>query len=161
MNIALLVFGLLGVATLVSALGVVLSQSIVYSALFLLAALIAVAGFYIFLLAEFLALVQVLLYGGAVIVIIFFALMLTRQEEGPLRVDNSQRPWAAALALLLFALYATAVLATPWPVAPPERLSLPQLGEPLFRDWVLPFEIASLVLLVALIGAIVIARVRD
>jgi NAD(P)H-quinone oxidoreductase subunit 6 len=160
-NIALLVFGLLGAAMLVSALGVVLSQSVVYSALFLLATLIAVAGFYIFLLAEFLALVQVLLYGGAVIVIIFFALMLTRQEEGPLQLDNQQRPWAAALALGLFFLYAAAVVTTPWPVGPPERLALAQLGEPLFRDWVLPFEVASLVLLVALLGAIVIARARD
>jgi len=157
---ALLVFGLLGLAALVSSLGAVTARSVVYSALFLLGALVAVAGFFILLLAEFLGLSQLLLYGGTVVVLIFFVLMLTRQEERD-PVDNPWRWGAAATALLFFALYAIAILTTPWPSSDPKRVSIEALGGVLFTEWVLPFEIASVLLLVALIGAIIIARARD
>lgn len=160
MSPALLVFALLALAALVSGLGSVTSRSVVYSALFLLGALVAVAGFFILLLAEFLGLAQLLLYGGTVVVLIFFVLMLTRQEEGE-RVDNPWRWGAAVAALLFFALYTFAVLTTPWPAEDPELISIGELGRSLFADWVLPFEIASVLLLVALIGAIIIARARD
>lgn len=160
MSPALLVFGLLGIAALVSALGAVTSRSVIYSALFLLGALVAVAGFFILLLAEFLGLAQLLLYGGTIVVLIFFVLMLTRQEERE-RVDNPWRWGAAATTFGFFALYTLAILTTPWPAAEAKRVRIEALGESLFTDWILPFEIASVLLLVALIGAIIIARARD
>ena len=160
MSPAVLVFGLLGLAALASSLGAVTARSVVYSALFLLGALIAVAGFFILLLAEFLGLSQLLLYGGTIVVLIFFVLMLTRQEERE-PVDNPWRWGAAATALIFFALYTAAILTTPWPSGEPKRVPIEALGGTLFTDWLLPFEIASVLLLVALIGAIIIARARD
>ena len=92
-------FILLAVLTLGGGLGVVLSRNVVHAALALLLSLVAVAGVYLILFAEFLALVQVLIYGGAVIIVLLFAIMLTRGSEYPRISDNRQWPLAAIAAL--------------------------------------------------------------
>ena len=76
-------FIILSVLTLGGGLGVVLTRNVVHAALLLLVSLVAVAGLYLILLAEFLALVQVLIYGGAIIIVLLFAIMLTRSAEYP------------------------------------------------------------------------------
>jgi len=105
-----------------------------------------------------LALVQVLIYGGAIIIVILFAIMLTRNSEYPYISDNRQWPLAAVTALALAVIFCSAL----WQSAPNATNSnspaFAELGNSLFTRWAIPFEIASLVLLVALIGALIIAR---
>ncbi|MBI2911907.1 MAG: NADH-quinone oxidoreductase subunit J [Chloroflexi bacterium] len=153
-------FAALAAIAVGAGLVVVLSRNVIHAAVFLAFALLAVAGFFLLLLADFLALLQVLIYAGAVTILVVFALMLTRQSGGSTTLDNPQKPWAAVAALLFLIVALLAIYGSPWPAAPAElqRVSYTTLGLSLFTTWAVPFEVVSLVLLVALIGAIVIAR---
>ncbi len=158
MSATVVLFYMLGAACLLGGLGVVASRRVIHCALFLLLSLVSVAGLYLLLSADFLALVQVLIYGGAVTIVLLFALMLTRVTDLPTRLDNPQKPLALVAALALFLILVATVAFTPWGPQAPERVELVALGRSLFSQWAVPFEIVSLVLLVALIGALVIAR---
>lgn len=151
-------FFLLAVFTLGGGLGMVLTRNVVHAVLFLLLSLVATAGLYLLLFTEFLALVQVLIYGGAIIIVLLFAIMLTRTSEYPRITDNPQWPLAAVVSLALLAVLGAGF----WIDAPvgtqPQSPSFPQLGSSLFTQWAVPFVIAALVLDVALTGAIIIAR---
>lgn len=151
-------FILLAVLTLGGALGVVLTRNVVHAALALLLSLVAVAGVYLVLFAEFLALVQVLIYGGAVIIVLLFAIMLTRGSEYPRISDNRQWPLAALAALGVLGVLIPSFLINPVENTKAQSPVFTDLANSLFTRWAIPFEIASLVLLVALIGAIIIAR---
>jgi len=164
MTVAQGIFYLIAALAVGGALGVVLMRSTVYAALFLILALLAVAGVYILLASEFLALVQILIYGGAVTVLLLFALMLTRTGDLPETMVGAQWPAAALASSVLVGLLIAAVATTNWPGdAAGEIVAVPfeTVGEALFRQWAVPFEIASLVLLVALVGAIVLARQEE
>jgi len=152
------VFILLAVLTIGGGLGVVVTRNVVHAALSLLVSLIAVAGVYLVLFAEFLAVVQVLIYGGAIIIVLLFAIMLTRSSEYPRITDNKQWPLAAIAALALMGVLVPAFAINSVDGTRAQSPSLSDIGESLFTTWAVPFEIASLVLLVALIGAIIIAR---
>ena len=152
------VFILLAVLTIGGALGVVVVRHVVHAALALLVSLIAVAGVYLVLFAEFLALVQVLIYGGAIIIVLMFAIMLTRSSDYPRITDNKQWPLAAVAALALLGVLVPSFLINSVKGTDAQNASFTGIGESLFTTWAVPFEIASLVLLVALIGAIIIAR---
>ena len=152
------VFILLAVLTIGGALGVVVVRNVVHAALALLVSLIAVAGVYLILFAEFLALVQVLIYGGAIIIVLMFAIMLTRSSDYPRITDNKQWPLAAVAALALLGVLVPSFLINSVKGTDAQNASFTGIGESLFTTWAVPFEIASLVLLVALIGAIIIAR---
>jgi NADH-quinone oxidoreductase subunit J len=157
------IFYFVAAVTVLGALGVVLARSVVHSALFLILALLAVAGVFILLSAEFLAIVQILIYGGAVTILILFAMMLTRVRDMPSAaggLDGPQRPFAALAAGAFLGLSILAVVSTDaWQgVEEIHVVSFSDLGDTLFRNWAAPFEVASLVLLVALIGAIILAR---
>ncbi|MEE8442316.1 MAG: NADH-quinone oxidoreductase subunit J [Dehalococcoidia bacterium] len=156
---SLVLFYIAGALALGGAVGVVGTRNIVHAALFLLAALMGVAGVYLLVFAEFLALVQVLIYGGAIVIVVLFALMLTRLQEFRGAMENPQWPLAALAALALFGVIAAAIIRTGAPKVT-ERFgpSIQDIGLSLFTRWAIPFEVASLLLLVALIGAIVIAR---
>ena len=158
MSLSLIVFYILAVVCLGGALGVVLSRNVVYAALLLLVSLLGVAGLYLLLLAEFLALVQVLIYGGAITIVILFVIMLTRVQEFRAMRDNPQRPLAVVAVLAVFGLLAIAMVRGAPEATTRGSLPFTELGDSLFAQWAVPFEVASLVLLVALIGAIVIAR---
>ena len=153
-----LLFGLLSALILGAGLGVVVTRNVVHAALFLLVSLVTVAGVYLTLFAEFLALVQVLIYGGAIIIVLLFAIMLTRTGEYPRINDNRQWPLAVVAALGLLGVLVAAFLAVPSQVSDPQNAEFADLGNSLFTAWAIPFEISSMVLLVALIGAIIIAR---
>ena len=155
---SLVFFYIAGALTLGGALGVVLTRNIVYAAFALLAALFGVAGLFLIAFAEFLALVQVLIYGGAIIIVILFTLMLTRIQDFSRLTDNRQRPIAALVAVAIFSLITVAVLSTDVPTGDRQGVELTVLGDALFSQWAVPFEVASLVLLVALIGAVVMVR---
>lgn len=231
------IFYFVAALTVLGGLGVVLARNVVHSALFLIVALLAVAAVFILLSAEFLAIVQVLIYGGAVTILILFAMMLTRVRDMPGALDGPQRPFAALAAAAFLGLSILAVVSAEWP-GETEKISViplgsdfvdsrsdltepldasetgidvddgtrfeagemiridveemqlvavvgntltvargvqdttpathvvgtdvstlrQGLGDKLFRNWAAPFEVASLVLLVALIGAIILAR---
>ena len=148
----------------ISALRVVTTKNVIHAALYLVGTLMGVAGLYILLMAEFVAWVQVLVYVGAVVVLMLFGLMLTRAPIGEGSFDNDQRPLAAICAVAVFGV-------TSWimvqafdgqeiELSGSNRARVEDLGEVIFRDFVLPFEVISVLLLAALVGAIVIAR-RD
>jgi len=151
-------FILLSVLTLGGGLGVVLTRNVVHAALSLLLSLVAVAGVYLVLYAEFLALVQVLIYGGAIIIVLLFAIMLTRGSEYPRISDNRQWPLAALAALGVLGVLAASFLIDPVKNTNAQSPAFTDLANSLFTRWAIPFELASLVLLVALVGAIIIAR---
>ena len=163
MTIAEIVFYLLALVAIVGGIGVVTVPNVVHAALFLVVSLLATAGFYILLSSEFLALVQVLVYGGGVATIILFGLMLTRGRELPVASAGAQWPIGLAASLVLVVALLTAVLDSDWPrqTGDVTLVSMQTLSSALFRDWLLPFEIASVVLTVALIGAIVISRQEE
>jgi NADH-quinone oxidoreductase subunit J len=158
-------FALLGVVAVGAALLVVTTRHLVHAALWLVVVLGALAGCYLLLSAEFLAWVQVLIYVGAVVVLLLFGLMLTRAPIGPTDLDGPpvQRVLAAVVALATFGVLATLVV----DAFRGAYLELPAggggaegLGAAVFRSWVLPFEVLSVLLLAALIGAIALSR-RD
>ena len=130
----------------------------------LLVALLAVAGIFLVAVAEFLALAQILIYGGAVTVVVLFAIMLTRTDDQP-RANHTQRLLAMLAAIGVFGLLVVAFvvsdvasLESATGVATDSETGFEILALGLFTDWAIPFEMASLVLLVALIGAIMLAR---
>ena len=116
-------------------LGVVSSRNVVHSALFLLLALLAVAGLYVLLAAEFLALVQIFIYGGAIIIVLLFAIMLTRSQEYPRISDNPQRPLAVLAALIVFGLLTAAFVIDSPVAASRHRVAFSDLGHSLFTQW--------------------------
>jgi len=163
-TVAEIIFYLLAAVAIISGIGVVTIPSVVHAALMLILSLLAVAGFYILLSSEFLALVQVLVYAGAVATIILFGLMLTRGgRDMPSVPAAAHWPLALLAAGALMVVTLIAVLDSEWPRDAGEvtLVSINTLGGALFRDWLLPFEVASVVLLVALIGAVVISRQEE
>ena len=163
MTVAQGIFYIIAAVAVAGGLGVVLARNAVYAALFLIVALLAVAGVYVLLASEFLALVQVLIYAGAVTVLFLFVLMLTRASETPEAMVGAQWPVAAVASAVLAGVLIAAVATSAWPgdVGQITAIPIQVLGDALFRQWAVPFEIASLVLLVALIGAIVLARQEE
>ncbi|MEU7998844.1 NADH-quinone oxidoreductase subunit J [Micromonospora sp. NPDC049060] len=156
-DVLLLALGALAVG---SGVLVVATRHLVRAGLYLVLCLGALAGMYLVLTAELVAWVQVLIYVGAVVVLLLFAVMLTRAPIGA--SDDLDRPgWAAALigggtGLGLAALLVDAYRWTA--VELPDAGTAERLGDQIFRSWVLPFEVLSVLLLSALVGAIVISR---
>jgi NADH-quinone oxidoreductase subunit J len=164
-TVAEVIFYVIAALSIVSAIGVVTVPNVVHAALFLILTLLGVAGFYILLASEFLALVQILIYAGAVATLVLFGLMLTRGREESLPVVPAGAQWPLALAAAgtLVVVLLVAVLDSTWPRDAGEvtLVNINTLAGALFRDWLLPFEAVSIVLLVALIGAIVIAHQEE
>lgn len=163
MSFVEVVFLLLGLVAVGSALLVVTTRNMVHAALWLVVTLGAVAGCYLVLKAEFLAWVQILIYVGAVVVLLLFALMLTRAPTGPQPDLNARRVVpAATVAVLVAALLGATVVAGFHDVTIDlERAvvgSADTTGATIFEKWVLPFEVLSVLLLAALIGAIALSR---
>ncbi|HET7355567.1 MAG TPA: NADH-quinone oxidoreductase subunit J [Nocardioidaceae bacterium] len=159
-------FVLLGLVAVGSAALVVTNTNLVHAALWLVVSLGAVAGVFLLLAAEFVAWVQVLIYVGAVVVLLLFALMLTRAPTGPQPELSTRRALpAAVVAVLVAALLGTTVVAgfsgATIDLRNGEVGSAEVAGASLFRTWVLPFEVLSVLLLAALVGAIVLSRLRS
>jgi NADH-quinone oxidoreductase subunit J len=160
-----LAFVLLGAVAVGSGALVVTTTRVVHAALWLAVSLGAVAGLFLLLTAELMAWVQVLIYVGAVVVLVLFALMLTRAPIGPAPVAPAARVvLAGAVAVATCVVLTVAVLAgMGGEVIDLERLGVGNgqaVGAALFSAWVLPFEVLSVLLLAALVGAIVLSRGR-
>lgn len=159
-------FFILAAMTIGASLGVVLFSNIVYSAFLLGGVFIGVSGIYILLNADFVAAAQILVYVGAVNVLILFAIMLVNKQEDFANIPGRwiRKASTAVVCSGLFALLGTMILVTPWSIdstspAVIENTIL-EIGKHFFSDYLLPFEIASVLLLMAMVGAIILAR-RD
>jgi NADH:ubiquinone oxidoreductase subunit 6 (subunit J) len=162
-----LLFYIVSIAGIAAGLKMVTEANMVRSALSLVLALASVAVIFLLLSADFLAMVQILLYVGAIMILMLFAIMLTPSRPGlaepvelPGLADRGQHIAAAAVALAVGVITTAALLAHPWNQRP-WPLNAPTtelLGTLMMTNFVLPFEIASVLLTAGLIGAIVIAR---
>jgi NADH-quinone oxidoreductase subunit J len=164
MTVETILFLILAIVAVVSALGMLISQSAIYAALYLVLNFGTVAIFYILLSAPFIAMTQVSVYAGAIMVLFLFVIMLLGTEQlAATNVLPWQRPVAIALAVLLAAeaaylLIARASIAGSIP-QPIESFGSPEgVGRALFNQYLLPFEITSVLLLVAMVGAIILTR---
>jgi NADH-quinone oxidoreductase subunit J len=167
MTINLILFLVLAVVAVATGLGMLTSRNAIYSALFLVLNFVTVAVFYLLLGAPFIAMAQITVYAGAIMVLFLFVIMLLGAERLPAsRVLRWQKPLAITLAVVL-ALESAYLL---WTKARPAGNVLPPgdeintvetlraLGMTLFNDYLLPFEVTSVLLLVAMIGVIVLVR---
>ncbi len=163
MNVSQVWFIILSAVALIGALGVVTTRNLFRAALLLVLSFVGVSGLYILLEAELLAMIQLLVYVGAISILIIFAIMLSRRMMSPeFRASNEQWGWALGAAVVLFAILVFILLQVAWPAveaAVPEDM-ISALGQALVSpdQFVLVFEVASVLLLVALVGAVIIAR---
>lgn len=147
--------------SLAAALGVVLLPNIFHSALCLVAALIGVAILYLSLQAEFIAVIQILLYVGAVMTLVIFAIMLTHRIGNTVIPQTNKQSLPALAGLVFFVgTVGSLLVKTNWGVLSTSGryVSTLELGQALLGEYVFPFEVVSIVLLAGLIGAVVIAR---
>ncbi|HEY3281215.1 MAG TPA: NADH-quinone oxidoreductase subunit J [Armatimonadota bacterium] len=161
---------LLALVVLGTAVAVVTLRNLFHCALLLGLSFFAVAGLYLMLQAEFLAVAQVLVYVGAITLLILFAVMLTQRVAGePVTLGNRQKLLSAMACIALFSSVLSMEMATPWRVtgalvaqAAPTGGAAPgltwDLGTQLLTSYLIPFEVASVLLLAALVGAIVLAK---
>ena len=167
MTLDLIFFLILALIAVATALGMLLSRNAIYSALFLVLNFVTVAVFYLLLGAPFIAMAQITVYAGAIMVLFLFVIMLLGAENLPEgEVLRWQRPLAGLLAVAL-AVEATFIFVTrarpAGEVAPPDAAmntmtSIRDLANVLFNQYLLPFEVTSVLLLVAMIGVIVLIR---
>ncbi|MEP0822221.1 MAG: NADH-quinone oxidoreductase subunit J [Ignavibacterium sp.] len=162
MELTTIVFYLFAAITLIAGAIVVFSRSVVYSAFALLFTFFGVAGLYVLLMADFLAVTQLMIYVGAILVLLIFGVMLTtRVIDVQMRTGTIQVLPALLIVAALAGVLVHIFVSTDWNVLPeafaPEQTA-PQIGTALLTTYVLPFEVASVILLVALIGAAMIAR---
>ena len=160
-------FWVLAAAMVLAAIGVVRYPNVVHAALYLVVVMAGAAAQFILLASEFVAWVQVLIYIGAVIILFLFGIMLTRAPmRGDTNLDNDQRWQAAVVSLFLFGVV-TALFVDAYggkEIKLTDDLVLigrsGNIASSIFRDYLVPFEVVSMLLLAALVGAVVIAR-RD
>jgi NADH:ubiquinone oxidoreductase subunit 6 (subunit J) len=158
-----LLFLLFGGAMLAAALGVVLGRNIIRSGLAMILSFASLAGIYVLLGAPLVAAAQVLIYIGAISVLVLFAIMLTQSKSGPAKLVFHHQAWAGALAALVLAILLIAMITgAQWPRATGDRIQATtvDIAKLLFSDYLLPFEIISVLLLAAVIGGVFLAK-RD
>lgn len=166
MTLNLIFFLILALVAIATAMGMLMSRNAVYSALFLVLNFMTVAVFYILLGAPFIAMSQVTVYAGAIMVLFLFVIMLLGAEAiaGEFRFRNLLFPGVLAVVLVVEAAYLLITRARPaGNILSPEDAAntmqnLQQLGMTLFQQYLLPFEITSILLLVAMVGVIVLVQ---
>jgi NADH-quinone oxidoreductase subunit J len=151
-----------GAILLAASLGVVLAKNLFHSVLWLALALVATAGLFLLLHAEFLAAAQVLLYAGGVVTIVVFAIMLTERLVGQTIAQmNRGVGWGALIAGGVFAVVAAVVVSAPVRAPGGEAPTTERLGQALVTEWALAFEVLGVLLVAALLGAVYLARTDE
>jgi len=157
-----LLFYVIAAVSIVSGAGVAFSRSIIYAALSLLGALLGIGALFIFLSADYVAVSQLLIYIGGVLVLILFAVMLTSKIGDKSHTNPSIGVLPGiGLTVALIAVLGYVATKTPWisnPNAPNPAQTARTIGDVFLKEYLLPFEVSSLVLLATLIGAVVVAR---
>ena len=166
MTLELISFLVLALVAIATAIGMLVSRNAIYSALFLVLNFITVAVFYLLLGAPFIAMAQVTVYAGAIMVLFLFVIMLLGAESISGEFNWRKAIFPASLAVILAVEAAVLLITRARPVgeiAAPDAAvntiaNLRELGEALFNQYLLPFEVTSILLLVAMVGAIVLIR---
>lgn len=156
-------FYLFALLTVISAFFVVFARNIMRAVFALMFTLFGIAGLFLFLHADFLAATQVLIYVGGVLVLLLFGIMLTqRMVEADIRTGRIQFIPTMFAMVIVFGFLMYLIFNTPWKIQGPANFqdSTSGIGTLLMTEWLLPFEIASILLLTALVGAVSIARAR-
>ena len=157
------IFIILAITTVLSSIYVVTSKNLVRSAVALFFTLFGMAGFYVMLYADFVAGAQILIYVGGVLVLIIFGVMLTNKMDKPSIANSSRNQIVAGIvSIVFFMVQAIVILTTPWEndgVVLDETVK--EIGRMLMKEYILPFEIVSILLLAALIGAATLARKKN
>jgi NADH-quinone oxidoreductase subunit J len=159
-----LLFLLFGGLMLAAALGVVLGRNIIRSGLAMILSFASLAGIYVLLGAPLVAAAQVLIYIGAISVLILFAIMLTQSKSGPAALVFHHQAWAAAVAAIVLGVLLVAMVAgAQWPAAEAARIqaTTKDIAKLVFSDYLLPFEVVSILLLAAVIGGVFLAKRDD
>ena len=162
MNGQEIVFVLIAIATGISALATVTSRNLVHAALFLAVTLTGIGGVFFVLAADFVALVQLVVYVGAIAVLFLFGLMLTRAPIGREALDSQNRVMGIAISGSLFAVLLVLIVQSAGDFTAASNTvgggGIADIGLAIFSAWVFPFEVASMLLLGALVGAILLSR---
>lgn len=159
MNITASLFYFFEAVAAISALGLLFTRNVFYGALLVIVCLLALAGIYVLAFAEFVAVTQILIYAGGILIIILFGIMLTSKISGkPLAVKNGNyfAGILVASAIFISLVYCFHQASFP-PLQPPVHDTIKPIGLNLMTEFLLPFEIAGILLLVSLIGAAVTA----
>ncbi len=155
------IFWVIAGMTILSAFMVVLNKNLIHSAVALLFTFFGVAGLYAFLWADFMAGAQVMIYIGGILVLIMFGIMLTNKIQS-VNISHSsmQKSVGAVVVTGLFGLLVWMIQKTPWKITTAEEpiQTTGQIGNLLMNEYLLPFEVASILLLAALIGAAMLSR---
>lgn len=159
MTIQAFFFYLYGAIALAGALGLVLAKKLAHALMCVFATLVALAALFLLLGSEFLAAMQLFVYGGAVTILMLFALMLSGEAaEGEERLSPTVAWTAAVVSAAFFAMLALTIGSADWPLAASESIDTATIATVLFSKYLVPFEIAGLALTVALVGAVVMSR---
>ena len=159
-----ILFLIIAAFTLLMALGTVISRNLFHAALFLIGVFFGIAGIFILLEAEFLAMAQIIIYIGAIATLIVFAIMLSKNVMGKgAGAYNRQMYWALGGVIFFFLILGWLLIQMPFNVVTAEvpADAIQQIGQGFVGHYVVPFEVASILLLVALVGAIMLARERS
>ncbi|MET3697117.1 NADH dehydrogenase subunit J [Bacillus oleivorans] len=160
----LLLFLILALVSLIGGILLLQLKKVVHMVLALVMTFVSLAGVYVMLSAEFVAVVQILIYSGAVTIIMLFGIMLTRHLDEEQNDQDKGRKFLLFLGVMVFAVvvyYGIFRLEIPEQTANLHLENTKQIGIELFSKYVIPFELASVLLLVALVGAIVLAKKDD
>jgi NADH-quinone oxidoreductase subunit J len=161
MTIELILFFLLAALAIAGAVSLIVQRHPIHSALSLIVVMVALAGLYLLLGADFVAAVQIIVYAGAIMVLFVFVIMLLNAgEEERTNLSRIARTAGLPLALALLALLATTIARAGHVETAPSLPATPtrQLAMLLFREFVFPFELTSFLILIAILGAIVLAQ---
>ncbi len=155
-----IVFWVMTVCTIGGGVGVVSSRRLFHSALFLILSFFGVTGYYVLLSAGFLAVVQLMVYAGAIAILILFAIMFSHQPMAQQSQANRQWWLGLPIAIVFFITLISVVGSVNWPIseAEPAGDTVQQLGVAFLGSYLIPFEVVSVLLSVALVGAIILAR---
>ena len=160
--IKLIIFNIFILLSIIPSFWVAFSSDIVHAAFSLLFTFFGVAGLYVLLGADFIGVVQVIIYIGGILVLIIFGVMMTeRGKMLRLTVQLPGRIFAAILSLIILVGLVLAIIRTPWPIVPSPAAPGPTsaaMGELILSKYLIPFEVVALLLLASLVGAVLIVR---
>ncbi|WP_139491098.1 NADH-quinone oxidoreductase subunit J [Brevibacillus dissolubilis] len=167
MDASLIIFFLLGFLTIGGAVFMISFTKVAHMVISIGVTFISIAGLFVLLEAEFVAVSQILVYSGAISILMLFGIMLTKHDASEDEPSKAQPFWLTWIFVAgLFLIVAYGIYSTNWNVLPPRQLdpnvsNVKEIGVEVFTNFVVPFELVSVLLLVALVGAIIMAKKED
>ncbi|MDG1989767.1 MAG: NADH-quinone oxidoreductase subunit J [Dehalococcoidia bacterium] len=154
-------FWLISTGMIIGALASVLLKNIVHAVFSILAPLLGIVAIYLFLGSEFLALAQLLIYGGGVVILLLFALMMTNVQDQPLVEDGSQKPFSIIICILIGLILISRLLSADLNLSTVSSAELSVLAGVIFTDFLIPFLLVGLLLDIALTGALLNGKTHN